>query len=106
MRRMFQEGRDAEQKANQLRYEQAVRNWSEEYPSTHEGLIKLRLQEFLATTANVDLDAKLVTSGGIRRFANPEYEKKPWEWKLAFRTGREPTERARAFALGWLHELR
>jgi hypothetical protein len=106
MRRMFQEGRDAEQNANQLRYEQAVRNWSDKHPPTHEGLIKLRLREFLATTANVDFDAKLVTSSGIRRFADPEYEKKPWEWKLAFRTGREPTERARAFAQAWLNELR
>jgi hypothetical protein len=106
MRQIFQEDRVARQTANERGHEQAMRRWSETYPATPEKLVRQRLEEFLARTEGVDFDAKLVSSGGVRTFAKPEYERKPSEWKLAYRTGREPTERARSFAQAWLKELR
>jgi hypothetical protein len=38
-------------------------------------------------------------------FENPEYEKKPREWKMCFRAGRETIETARVYASNWLKEI-
>lgn len=64
-----------------------------------------RSLEFLEATSDVDYDAKLVSRGGKMRFANEDYESKSANWKLAYRAGREATEKARAFASVWFAEL-
>lgn len=82
-------------------YKERVAQWEEEYPADPKELVKQRLQDFLRETSNVDYAAKL----NGRRFANAAYESKSSEWKLAYRAGKEPTEKARAFAEAWLKEL-
>ena len=69
--------------------------------------IKLVLQNFLATSADVDFTAKVYTDNtGKREFVNPEYEQKPSDWKFYYRVGKEPVLAARSFAQQWLTELK
>jgi hypothetical protein len=100
-RKMEREGLVMQRKAEDDDYADRLAQWKENYPENPRQLVKIRLQEFLAETANVDYAAKL----NGRKFANAAYESKSSEWKLAYRAGREATEKARAFAQGWLKEL-
>ena len=76
------------------------------FPETARELVKLRLKEFLALTADIDWNAKLVTSGGFKKFADPALEAKGTEWKRCFRTGKETITAAREFAQGWLASMK
>jgi hypothetical protein len=82
-----------------------LKQWEERYPADHNVLLAKRLRDFLAATADVDFNAALVTTGRVRRFAEPRYEQKPAAWKMCYRAGRESTEAARAAATAWLKEL-
>jgi uncharacterized protein YukE len=93
---------EATRQDHKAEFDQAVQSWSEQYPAAPNGLVKRRLHEFLDQTAGVDFNAKLAGT----TFVNPDYEAKPSNWKLAFRAGRETTERARTFAERWLAELK
>jgi hypothetical protein len=54
----------------------------------------------------VDYGAKLEPRDGMMRFVDPALERKPANWKLCYRAGRETVEAARAAATAWLAELR
>jgi hypothetical protein len=100
-RKMERDGIVMQRKQEQENYEEQVARWEEQYPADPKELVKARLEQFLDTTEDVDFDAKL----NGRRFADSRYERKPQEWKLAYRAGKEPVEKARAFAESWLKEL-
>lgn len=102
-KKMERENIVAERQAAEEQYQQDLERWNEEYPADPIGR---RLQEFLDATADVDYGAKLVNQGGRQRFANADYESRSSEWKLAYRAGKETTDKARAFARSWLAELR
>lgn len=104
-RKMEREGLVMERKADEERYQQELADWSESNPADPQVLVKQRLQEFLEATKDVDFDAELVTKYGKQRFVDPDYESKPGDWKLAYRAGKETTEKARAFAKSWLAEV-
>ncbi|MBO9561230.1 MAG: hypothetical protein J7621_00595 [Niastella sp.] len=87
-------------------YAEAVAAFEKEYPANVQVLIKRRLQEFLALTADMDFDAKLIDKGGRKRFADPKLEAKDETWKRCFRCGRETITAARTFAQQWLAELK
>lgn len=87
------------------RYEEQLKAWEEKFPTEPRALIKKRINDFLAASADVDFSAKLLPRGDKMIFANHKYEQKPPEWKVCFRAGREATETARAFAKSWLAEL-
>jgi hypothetical protein len=106
LRAMERQGIEMEMQEAIDRQKEALARWQQEYPADPRALVKKRLTEFLQRTAGVDYAARLVNSGGKMRFANAAYEGKPDEWKLAFRAGKETTEKARAFAQGWLGELK
>ena len=72
------------------------------YPQDPADMIRKRLTDFLAVSANVDFDAELTPA---RTFVRPEYEKKSSEWKMCFRAGRSVVEAARVEAQKWLDEL-
>ncbi|MDQ3281956.1 MAG: hypothetical protein M3Q69_11150 [Acidobacteriota bacterium] len=97
------EGRQQEE---QTSYKQALAEWNAQYPADAKSLVRKRLAEFLARTADVDYDAKTANRGGRMRFVNADYEAKDSDWKLAYRAGKETTERARAYAKTWLAELK
>lgn len=88
-------------------YKETLARWEEEYPEKNpEMLVKRWIVEFLTISADIDFNAKLKDNGyGKMIFVNPEYESRPSLWKLFFRSGKETTEAARAFALRWLSEI-
>jgi len=104
-RKMEREGVIAERQGDAEDYQQRLAQWEEAYPADPRELVKARLTDFLEATADVDYDAQLVNRHSKMRFANAAYEQKPANWKLAYRAGRDATEKARAFAKGWLGEL-
>lgn len=87
-------------------YAEAMKEFEREYPANVQVLIKRRLQEFLALTADIDFDAKLVEKGGKKRFADPKLEAKDETWKRCFRCGRETITAARTYAQQWLAALK
>lgn len=88
--------------ADQQSYKEQLAEWNAQYPADHRVAVKKQLREFLEVSKSVDYSAKL----NGRRFASEAYEDKPSEWKLCYRAGKEPVEKARAFAAQWLAELK
>jgi hypothetical protein len=87
-------------------YNDAMQNFEAKYPSNPKLVLKQRLQDILNITADVDYAAELKDGDkGKKIFVNPEYERKPTEWKLAFRSGKAATDAVRAAAQQWLNEL-
>jgi len=82
-----------------------LQQWGEQYPEDPAPLIARRLQAFLAVSADVDFGAKLVEADGKMKFADPDYERKPQEWKWCFRAGKATVESAREVAAMWLEQL-
>lgn len=90
----------------QLKYYQSkLDELDKKYPKDIKLFIKMRLEEFLKISADVDFNAELVQQGKLKKFANPEYERKHPNWKYCFRAGKETVEAARKFAEQWLKEL-
>jgi len=87
------------------KYQGDLKEWEKNYPVDPSPVIARRLRDVLAQTADVNFDAKLVAREGTRVFADPQYESKPSQWKIAYRAGREATTSARAAAAAWLKEL-
>lgn len=92
--------------ANEKRYAENMLKWQQNYPADFTPIIKERLTTFLERTKDVDFTAALKTVYNKKKFVNPDYERKPVEWKQAFRAGKDVTEYAREFAKKWLAELK
>jgi hypothetical protein len=87
-------------------YATKLAEYEREYPKGNpRPLIRKRLEKLLEETKGVDFGAKLVKKDNLMEFANPAYEQKSREWKLAFRAGKEATDAARAIASEWLKAL-
>ncbi len=87
-------------------YKKRLALWEKENPPTPNLLVQKGLRKFLDTSKDVDFSAALNSgSYGKKVFANPDYERKPSEWKLCYRAGKETVQAARAFAQQWLEEL-
>ena len=68
--------------------------------------LRKALRLFLDETSGVDFAAQTKTVSRMRRFERSDYESKPRSWKMCYRAGREACDAARAFASGWLAELK
>ena len=88
------------------RHSEALQKFNAMYPENMNEMLKKRLQEILDYTEDVDYAAELKEQYGKKVFVNPVYEKKPAEWKLAYRSGKEATEAVRAAARQWLVDLK
>ena len=100
-RKMERQGIEMQRRQEDENHQDDLARWKEELPADPKELVTKRLEQFLEATEDVDFDAKL----NGRKFANAQYERKPPEWKLAYRAGRAPVEKARKFAEAWLREL-
>lgn len=101
------EGSDEDVASAREYYKEQLAEWKANYPASGREMVKRRLREFLAESADVDYDAKLVRKGNKMRFVNEQYEdEKSGEWKFCYRAGKAPVEKARAFAKSWLAELK
>jgi hypothetical protein len=69
-------------------------------------LLALKLTEFLEMSKGVDFAAQTQLTNNRKKFVNPAYEAKNPVWKLCYRSGKVPTETARAYAQKWLAELK
>lgn len=92
---------DQQEEINKQRIE-----FSKRYPESLEQYLKLKLNEFLELTDDIDFDAKLIQQNGKWKFENPAYEAKDYNWKKCFRAGKETVETARNFTKDWLKELK
>lgn len=88
------------------RYKKELAAWEKDFPADWKQIVKTRLQKFLDITEGVDYNAELKERYNKKVFVNAEYERKPSEWKMAFRAGKEVTENTRAFVKQWLAELK
>jgi hypothetical protein len=86
-------------------YQKALADWQRTFPENPNAAIANRLREFLATSADIDFNAKLKPIDGRMLFENSTYQNKPAGWKLCYRAGREATTAARAAVQTWLKEL-
>ena len=86
-------------------YQSKLDELDKKYPKDIKVFIRMRLEEFLKISADVDFDAELVQQGRLKKFVNQEYERKSMNWKYCFRAGKETVEAARKFAEQWLKEL-
>lgn len=96
-----------EQKASLAQWEDPTPNktrWEKKYPADPSGIIKKRLEEYLALSATVDFSAQLTPADkyGKKKFMNPEYEKKSNKWKACYRAGKEVNDVVTAFVREWL----
>jgi hypothetical protein len=98
-------GIEADRAQRQADYEKSLQDWQTMYPEDPQPIIVSRLKAFLALTDDIDFDAKLIDAGGKKKFANPEYESKPWDWKWAYRSGKDSVSAAREVAKTWLDEV-
>lgn len=88
------------------KYREETEAWQDLFPENSRAFVKKRLQQMLEDTKGVDYNAELVERSNKKKyFVNPVYEKKPGNWKYAFRAGKEVTETARAFVQDWLKSL-
>ena len=86
-------------------HENLLKQWEAKYPTNHLLYIKVRLQQFLDETKDIDFNAQLTEKNGIRYFANPAYERKGNYWKMAYRAGKEAVEAGRGCAQQWMREI-
>lgn len=90
-------------------YDMLMTRWNTNLPADPNSRIAVILREFLANTADVDFAAKTKTivgeGGDSIGFVNEAYNKKPWQWRIAFDYGPEALAAARASASAWLKEL-
>ena len=87
-------------------HESLLKQWEAKYPTNHLLYIKVRLEEFLQATKDVDFSAQLTEKNGIKYFVNPDYERKGNQWKMAFRAGKDAVETARALTQQWMNEIK
>ncbi|WP_407520231.1 hypothetical protein PDL71_09255 [Lacibacter sp. MH-610] len=85
--------------------EKLLADWEAKYPSNHLLFVKMRMQQFLDETKDIDFNAQLVEKNGNKYFANKVYESKSYRWKMGFRAGREAVEAARTFVEQWMNEI-
>jgi len=83
----------------------ALDDWEAQYPADQMQYVKMRLQQFMVETQDIDFNAELVQKNGKKYFVKPEYESKSNRWKMAFRAGSEVVTPAREFVQQWINEL-
>lgn len=87
-------------------YKEDLQRWEKEYPTNLNLLLKLKLNEFLRLTSDIDYNAKLEPHYNKMIFSNPALEAKDEFWKACFRAGKPTVDAARAYAQQWLSELK
>lgn len=84
----------------------SLAHFLKKYPDNHLLYVKMRLQEFMDETKDIDFGAELVTKNGKKYFVNRAYESKGSRWKMAFRAGKEVVEPAREAVQKWIDEIK
>jgi hypothetical protein len=93
-------------KSSKENFQRQLDDWEKKYPTNHQLYVKVRLQEFMNETKDIDFGAELVSKNGKKYFVNKAYESKGSRWKMAFRAGKEVVEPAREFVQKWIDEIK
>lgn len=94
------------ERIQQEAYQNQLKEWEAQYPTSQLAFVKTRLQEFLSATEGIDFNAALTERNGKKYFTEAKYEHKDGRWKMGYRAGKDAVESARAFARQWLAELK
>ena len=86
-------------------YQERLKEWEKNYPADHRLFVKARLQKFISLAKTVDFNAELKTVNGKRKFVNPTYEGKSYEWNQIYMAGKEVIDAAVQAAGQWIKEL-
>ncbi len=86
-------------------YRESMVRWEKEFPVDYRQLVAARLQKYLDLAATVDFNAELKQAGNKKKFVNPVYEGKAYDWKQIYRAGKEVYTVAKPFAEQWIKEL-
>ena len=86
-------------------YQESLERWEKEFPADYKELVKRRLQKFVELAKTVDFSAELKLVNGKKKFVNPTYEGKAYDWKQIYRAGKDVIEPAITFAEEWIREL-
>jgi hypothetical protein len=81
-------------------------DWEAKYPANHLLFIKMRLQQFLDETSDIDFSAQLIEKNGKKYFVNKAYESKGNRWKMAYRAGKDAVETVRSAIKQWMVEIK
>lgn len=103
---MMAEGEKMSYESALQNYKLSLSKWESEYPEDHKLMLKARLEKFIQLAESVDFNAALKEVNGKQKFVNPEYERKPSEWKAAYRAGKPVIDAAKNFAKQWVSELK
>jgi hypothetical protein len=88
------------------RHAKRLSEWEAKYPADHMKFVKIRLEQFLEETDDIDFSAKLIEKNGIKYFVNPDYERRSNRWKMAYRAGEDVIQTARNYVQEWINEIR
>ena len=102
---LFYQGEKLQQEERIRSYKEYLQQWENNYPEDYRVMIKNRLQKFIDLASTVDFNAELKDVNGKKKFVNPVYEAKAYDWKQIFRAGKDVTETATASAQQWIKEL-
>lgn len=102
---LFYQGEVMNTQSSLKSYEERIKEWEQNYPADYRPFVKARLQKFISIAKTVDFNAELKTVNGKRKFVNPTYEGKPYDWKQIFRAGKEVIDPAVQAAEQWIKEL-
>ncbi|MFI4980310.1 MAG: hypothetical protein ACHQIO_08170 [Nevskiales bacterium] len=98
---MSEQERQQQNTQRQQEYQQRLAKFQAEHPADPREAIRHALNEFLALSASVDFNAKVVNG----RFVDPAYQGKDDQWKRCFRAGKPAVDAARDVAQGWLQQV-
>ncbi|HEX8313963.1 MAG TPA: hypothetical protein VF609_03170 [Flavisolibacter sp.] len=93
-------------KSSKEDYQRQLAEFERKYPTNQLLYVKMRLQEFMEETKDIDFGAGLVSKNGKKYFVNRAYESKGNRWKMAFRAGKEVIEPAREAVQKWIDEIK
>jgi F0F1-type ATP synthase membrane subunit b/b' len=102
---LFYQSELMQNEGRQRSYEEDMKKWEQDYPADCRQLIRARLQRFIDLAKTVDFNAALKDVNGKKKFVNPVYEGKPYDWKQIYRAGKDVIDPAVIFATQWIKEL-
>jgi hypothetical protein len=90
---------------NDLQFQSKMEQWEKEFPDNQMLFVKVRLEQFMKETKDIDFDAALQVKNGKKYFVNIDYERKSNYWKMAFRAGKDVVQTAREFVADWISTI-
>ncbi len=102
---LYYQSEKMEQERRIESFKRDMARWEKDFPEDSRQVIIKRLQKYLELAKTVDFSAELKDAGKKKKFVNPAYEGKSYDWKQIFRAGKEVYDVAKPFAEQWISEL-